>query len=123
LPVGKPVTLSVVRDGGNLALSAALKAQADKLAGARLDPRLQGATFGDLPESFKQKGLAGVVVAQVAPGSRAFSNNLQPGDLVAQINGVEIHDLAALQGALAAKPTRLQLTLLRGQRVGTLSLQ
>jgi len=118
-----PVTLNVVRDGRNLGLSAALKVQADKLAGARLDPRLQGATFGDLPESFKQKGLAGVVVAQVAPGSRAFSNNLQAGDLVAQINGVEIHDLAALQAALAAKPARLQLTLLRGQLVGTLSLQ
>ena len=123
LPVGKPVTLNVVRDGRNLLLSAALKVQADKLAGARLDPRLQGATFGDLPESFKQKGLAGVVVAQVAPGSRAFTNNLQAGDLVAQINGVEVHDLAALQAALAAKPTRLQLTLLRGQMVGTLSLQ
>ena len=123
LPVGKPVTLSVVRDGKNLPLSAALKVQVDRLAGARLDPRLQGATFGDLPESFKQKGLAGVVVAQVAPGSRAFSNNLQAGDLVAQINGVEIHDLAALQAALATKPERLQFTLLRGQMVGTLSLQ
>ncbi len=123
LPVGKPVTLSVSRDGQNLVLSAALKVQADKLAGVRLDPRLQGATFGDLPLSLKQKGLAGVVVAQVAPGSRAFANNLQPGDLVAQINGADVPDLAALQAALAGKPTSLKLTLVRGQMVGTLALQ
>ena len=123
LPVGKPVTLSVIRDGQSVVLSAALKPQVDKLAGARLDPRVAGATFGDLPESLKQKGLSGVVVAQVAPGSRAFTNNLQAGDLVAQINGADVHDLAALQAALAAKPARLQFTLLRGQMVGTLSLQ
>ena len=123
LPVGKPVALNVTRDGKTIALSAALKAQADKLAGSGLDPRLQGATFGDLPLNLKQKGLTGVVVAQVAPGSRADSNNLQPGDLVAQINGSDIHDLAALQATLAAKPARLQLTLVRGQMVGTLSLQ
>jgi len=123
LPVGKPVTLNVSRDGRSLILSAALKAQADKLAGVRLDPRLQGATFGDLPLSFKQKGLTGVVVAQVAPGSRAFANNLQPGDLVAQINGTDVPDLAALQAALAGKPPSLKLTLVRGQMVGTLSLQ
>ena len=123
LPVGKPVTLGVIRDGRKLVLSAALKPQADKLAGARLDPRLQGATFGDLPESLKQKGLSGVVVAQVAPGSRAFENNLQAGDLVAQINGADVRDLAALQAALAAKPAHLQFTLLRGQMLGTLSMQ
>ena len=125
VPVGKPIALQLLRDGHSIALSAALKVQvqADKLAGVKLDPRLQGATFGDLPENLKQKGLAGVVVAQVAPGSRAFSNNLQPGDLVAQINGADVHDLAALQAALAAKPERLQLTLVRGQMVGTLSVQ
>jgi len=122
-PVGKPITLQVLRDGHALTLSAALKAQADKLAGARLDPRLQGATFDDLPESLRQKGLSGVVVAQVAPGSRAYVNNLQAGDLVAQVNGADVQDLAAFQAALANKPQRLQMTLVRGQMVGTLSLQ
>ncbi len=123
LPVGKPVTLDVSRDGHELVLSAALKVQPDKLAGTNLDSRLDGATLGDLPESLKQKGLAGVVVAQVAPGSRAFTNNLQVGDLIAQVNGADVGNLAALQAALAAKPAQLKLTLLRGQMVGTLSLQ
>jgi Do/DeqQ family serine protease len=123
LPVGKPVLLQVMRDGRPFSLSAALKPQTDKLAGSKLDPRLQGATFGDLPESLKEKGLAGVVVAQVAPGSRAFANNLQAGDLVAQVNGADVVSLDALQAALAAKPTRLQFTLVRGQMVGTLTLQ
>ncbi|MBS0195006.1 MAG: Do family serine endopeptidase [Proteobacteria bacterium] len=122
-PVGKPVVLQVQRDGQTLTLSASLKVQADKLAGIRLDPRLQGATFDDLPETLKQKGLAGVVVAQVAPGSRADANNLQSGDLIAQINGTDVPDLAALQAALAGQPARLQLTLVRGQMVGTLSMK
>jgi len=123
MPVGKPLALQVLREGQPLQLSAALKVQADRIAGAKLDPRLQGATFGDLPESLRQKGLAGVVVAQVQPGSRAYANNLKAGDLVAQINGSDVHDLAALQAALAARPQRLQFTLVREQMVGTLSLQ
>ncbi len=122
-PVGKPVSLQVLRDGRSVALSASLKVMADKLSGARLDPRLQGATLDDLPDSLKQKGMTGVVVAQVAPGSRAYVNNLQAGDLIAQVNGADVRDLAALQATLASKPSRLQLTLVRGQMVGTLALQ
>ncbi len=123
LPVGKPVLVQVMREGRPFALSAALKVQADQLAGGKLDPRLQGATLADLPESLKEKGLAGVVVEQVATGSRASANNLQARDLIAQVNGTNVGSLDALQAALAAKPVRLQLTLVRGQMVGTLTLQ
>ena len=123
LPVGKPLLMQLIRDGRSLALTATLKPQADKLAGGKLDPRLQGAMIGDLPESLKEKGLTGVVVAQVASGSRASANNLQPGDLIAQVNGTDVGSLDALQAALAGKPARLQLTLVRGQMVGTLTLQ
>ncbi len=123
LPVGRPVSLQVLRNGQSLALSAALKVQADKLAGAQLDPRLAGATFGELPEALRQRGASGVVVAQVAAGSRAAANNLQPGDLVAQINHHDIDDLPAFQAALTAHPAQLQFTLVRGQLVGTLSMQ
>ena len=123
LPVGRPVSLQVLRNGRSLALSAALKVQADKLAGAQLDPRLAGATFGELPEGLRQRGAAGVVIAQVAAGSRAAVNNLQPGDLVAQINHHDVDDLPAFQAALTTHPAQLQLTLVRGQRVGTLSMQ
>ena len=123
LPVGRPVSLQVVRNGQSLALSAALKVHADKLAGAQLDPRLAGATFGELPEGLRQRGAAGVVVGQVLAGSRAAANNLQPGDLVAQINHHDIDDLPAFQAALTTHPAQLLFTLVRGQRVGTLPMQ
>ena len=123
LPVGRPVSLQVVRNGRSLVLSAALKVQADKLAGAQLDPRLAGATFGELPEGLRQRGAAGVVVGQVIAGSRAAANNLQPGDLVAQINHHDIDDLPAFQAALTTHPAQLQFTLVRGQLVGTLPMQ
>jgi Do/DeqQ family serine protease len=123
LPVGRPVSLQVWRHGKSLALSAALKVQADKLSGGQLDPRLAGATFGELPEGLRQRGASGVVIAQVAAGSRAAANNLQPGDLVAQINHRDIDDLPAFQAALTTHPAELQFTLVRGQLVGTLSMQ
>ncbi len=123
LPVGQAVALQVTRNGQSMALSAALREQADKLAGSKLDARLAGAVFAELPEGLRQRGANGVVVTQVMPGSRAAANNLQAGDLVAQVNRHDVDDLSAFQAAIGSTPSRLQLTLVRGQLVGTLSLQ
>ncbi len=123
LPVGQAVALQVTRNGQSLALSAALREQADKLAGVKLDARLAGAVFAELPEGLRQRGANGVVVTQVLPGSRAAANNLQAGDLVAQVNRHDVDGLTAFQAAVGGTPSQLQLTLVRGQLVGTLSLQ
>src|SRR6478735_4349956 len=69
--VGAKVALDVRRNGKPLQLSATLREQPRNVQGQRLDPRLAGATFAELPASLRQSGLDGVYVESVARGSRA----------------------------------------------------
>ncbi|MDX2300918.1 MAG: Do family serine endopeptidase, partial [Xanthomonadaceae bacterium] len=85
LPVGRPVRIALQRDGKPLTLSAVLKASPKEVNGARLDPRLAGAVFVELPERARQSGVAGVVVARVDEDSRAAASGLRPGDRITGI--------------------------------------
>jgi hypothetical protein len=51
--VGSRVTLDVLRDGKPLQLRADLREQPRAMAGLELDPRLEGATFAELPASLR----------------------------------------------------------------------
>jgi serine protease Do len=74
--VGGAVTLDVRRDGKPLTLKAVLKAQPKAVSAP--GPAPCGATFVDLPESLRQSGINGVLVSDVARGSRAASNGWPP---------------------------------------------
>jgi Do/DeqQ family serine protease len=123
LPVGPPVALEVLREGKRLSFSATLKARPREVDGATLDPRLAGATFTDLPERYRQQGLNGVVVAKVAPGSRAASNQLDGGDLVLGINRKGVADINDFRTRFSPKPKDLVLVLQRGSARGELPMQ
>ncbi len=116
LPVGRAVTLEVLRDGKALKLSPTLAARASELAGAGLDPRLSGATFGELEERLRQQNIQGVLVSEVADGSRAAGNGLREGDLVVQVNRRDIGDLDGLRDVLARPPRQLFFTVVRDGR-------
>jgi serine protease DegQ len=116
LPVGRAATLTVLRDGEEMEVSAAVKTMARQLEGATLDPRLGGATLAALPERYRQQGVEGVLISEVKPGSRAAANGLRAGDLITALNRRDVPDLAALQSRLAETPEQLMLTLIRGQR-------
>ncbi len=121
--VGGTVTLDVRRDGKPLTLKATLKAQPKAVAGDTLDPRLAGATFADLPESLRQSGLNGVLVSDVARGSRAAANGLAAGDVVLAASAGEFADLAAFGANFAGQaPRPLVLRVLRGNAAGTLTM-
>ena len=121
--VGGTVTLDVRRDGMPLTLKATLKAQPKAVAGDTLDPRLAGATFADLPESLRQSGLNGVLVSDVARGSRAAANGLAAGDVVLAASAGEFADLAAFGANFAGQaPRPLVLRVLRGNAAGTLTM-
>jgi Do/DeqQ family serine protease len=123
LPVDVPVTLQLLRDGQRLAVRAALRAQPKEVDGGQIDPRLQGATLIDLPERFRQQGLAGVVASRVVPGSRAAASGLRAGDRIAQVNRRNAEDLQAFRSALASPPRDLVLSVARGARYGYLVLE
>jgi S1-C subfamily serine protease len=123
LPVGPAVALEVLRDGKRVSFSANLKVQPKEIDGKSLDPRLAGATFTDLPERYRQQGLNGVVVAKVAPGSRAATNQLDGGDLVLGINRRGVADLNDFRTRFSPPPKQLVLVVRRGSASGELPMQ
>ncbi len=122
-PVGNAIALELRRDGKPLTLRAALKAQPGAVAGASLDPRLTGASFAELPESLRSAGLSGVLIKDVARGSRAAQNQLQPDDVVLGATTGEFTDLAGFQASFARKPPQLVLQIMRGNARGNLLVQ
>jgi len=122
-PVGRSVELEVRRDGRPLQLKATLKEQPRAVAGDTLDPRLSGATFVDLPESARQSGLGGVLVSDVARGSRAAQSGLAKGDIILAASSGEFVDLASWRASFSPRPRQLVLRIARGNSQGQLVMQ
>ena len=112
--VGRTVDLEVRRDGKPLQLKATLKEQPRAVAGDTLDPRLSGATFADLPESLRQAGINGVLVSEVARGSRAAQSGLAGGDVILAASSGAFTDLAGWRASFGQRPPQLVLSILRG---------
>jgi Do/DeqQ family serine protease len=123
LPVGQSVRMELLRDGQRLAVSATLKAQAKEIDGGKLDARLTGASFTDLPERYRQQGVRGVIISKVVNGSRANKNGLDNGDLVLGINRRQVEDLNSFRAQMAQPPASLVLQLQRGAASGELQMR
>ena len=123
LPVNQTATLAVRRGAQTLELAATLREQPKQLPGRDIDPRLEGATLGEMAERFRDAGLLGVAVADVDPRSRAGQNGLKAGDRIYGINGRRVDDLQALRSALSQPPGRLILRVQRGAQQGDLELR
>jgi len=117
------VALDVRRAGKPLQLSATLREQPRALDGNALDPRLSGARFAELPETARRGGISGVLVAEVARGSRAASNGLRAGDVVLAASSGGFSDLPGFRASVGKQPAQLVLRILRGGRQGTLPMQ
>ncbi|WP_054660584.1 Do family serine endopeptidase, partial [Stenotrophomonas pictorum] len=122
-PVGRTVELEVRRDSRALQLKATLKEQPRAISGETLDPRLSGATFADLPESLRQAGLNGVLVSNVARGSRAAQSGLASGDVILAASSGEFTDLASWRASFQPRPPQLALSILRGNTRGQLLMR
>jgi len=121
--VGARVRLDVRRNGEPLQLVATLREQPRSLAGASLDPRLAGATFTELPASLRQSGIGGVLVEDVAAGSRAAANGLRPRDVVIAANSGRFEDLAGFRLGFSSPPAQLLLQVVRGNTPGNLLMR
>jgi len=122
-PVGSKITLDVRRDGKPLTLAVALREQPRAVAGASLDPRLSGASFAEVPERLRQSGVSGVLVQDVARGSRAARNGLQAGDVVVEATTGRFDDLAGFRAGFTRPPAQLLLRIVRGNQQGALQMQ
>jgi len=116
LPVGETVTLDVVRDGNTRTIKVTIaETVQDKLEGKRINPRLQGATFGAIAEGSPDYGhLKGIVVVNLAPGSPAWAAGLRKDDVIVSVNRRPVASLAEFQKAARGSHRGLLLNIRRG---------
>jgi Do/DeqQ family serine protease len=87
-----------------------------------------GATVANLSpavaEEFGFDSVAqGVIVLRIASGSVAQRIRLRPGDIIDQVNGVEIKRVDALSKLLRQKPGEWRLAIRRGEQIFNLQLR
>jgi len=112
LPVGSSVKLTLVRNGTSRDVT--LKLTPEKLAtvdGGKLDARLAGVTFSELPQNLRSQGLAGVMISGVTAGSRAARSGLEQGDVLIGIGNLRITSLTMLQKLAGVNPRQLLLAV------------
>jgi Do/DeqQ family serine protease len=122
--VGSSSTLTVIRDGKPVTLNVALIAPPETPARSETIVRqsiFTGAKVANLsPAVQAELGLPlpdrGVVVLETAQGSPAQQINLQPGDVIAAVNGQRVESVQALQPALAAAGNAVTFVIQRSGR-------
>ena len=112
LPVGSSVKLTLTRSGTPRDVT--LKLTPEKLAtldGGKLDPRLAGVTFSELPQNLRSQGVAGVQISTVAKGSRAEQSGLKQGDILLGIGSLRVTSLGTMQRLAGVNPRQLMLVV------------
>ncbi len=113
--VGSHVELKVLRDGKERVIRATIsEEQHAELEGEKLHPYLEGAVLGDIGENSPlYERVKGVVVVDVAPGSRAWRAGLRKGDVITSANRRPVGSLKQLRKAVDRKGSLL-LNVQRG---------
>ena len=116
LPVGETVTLDVIRDGKARTVKVTIaETVQDKLEGKRINPRLQGATFGAIEEGNPDFGhLKGIIVLDLVPGSPAWASGLRKDDVIVSVNRRTVTSLQEFQQAVRGSDRGLLLNIRRG---------
>ena len=114
--LGTEVELAFLRDGRRESLLASVGGGSGNLASveSRTIDRLRGAEFGNLDPTHPRFGTVnGVLVANVAAGSPAARNGLQPGDIILAVNRRTVGSVDDLSDAILEARTAIALSVLR----------
>ena len=116
MQVGESVTFEVVRDGKPRTLNIVIAQPVQsKLDGKQLNPRLQGAVFGNIDEGNPEFGqLEGVLILDVQPRSPAWQAGLRKDDVIMSVNRRPVTNLDELQQVVKAVRGGLLFNLRRG---------
>lgn len=119
VPVGQSLNLGIVRNGKDrsVKVTVAPRDAGDSAGGAASvrNPRLAGATFGEIPDNYPFYGqIPGVFVFGVEPGSQAWRAGLREQDVVTEVNRAPVAGLDDFLAAVNANPN--DSLLLRIQR-------
>jgi serine protease Do len=120
LPPGSTVNVEVVRDGRRIQLNVALSERRDHVVSASLPQSRSEVKLGldvqdltaALADKFKLAETKGVLIARVEPGSLAQAEGLREGDLIKEVNRVEIGTVTEFSAAVS-KVRRGETILLR----------
>jgi Do/DeqQ family serine protease len=122
LPPGEAVTVGLIRDGREQAVTAVLgelppattvaAAAPPQEEGPELDTVFEGA---DIVDNTGANGVPGLLVTRVDPGSAAFERGLRPGDVITKVNRVRVRTLAEAVPVMADARTII-LEIQRGNR-------
>jgi serine protease DegQ len=83
------------------------------LDGGRVDRRLAGAIFEELPLKQRSSGVGGVVISNLEPDSRLARQGLRSGDIITGANRVRIRELGELRDVIASVSGPLYLQVHR----------
>ena len=121
--IGQALNIQVLRDGAPTQLKFTLAPlSSQKVDAEKLDARLSGITLSELPRRYRERGMQGVLIAEVDPRSPAGQSGLQRGDILGGVNRYGVGSLAELTRILNQRPRQLFLTIYRGGRGYVLQL-
>ncbi len=126
IPVGKKVNVKVLREGAekNFTVTVAEREEGKELASIRRDTRENyGMTVQEVtPEIARRLGMPkaeGVIVTSVREGSPAEDAQIQPQDVILQVNKVKINNLRDYQREISKKTAEDRILLLIRRGRGT----
>ena len=115
--VGGEVALSVVRDGTRREIRVRVGAvKRVTYAGSESSPQLSGAVFQVMGSDHPLRGqIDGVIVADVERDSRAWHNNIRPGDVIIAINRERVRNIEELNRAMRRTGRTIAVDVIRGK--------
>jgi len=113
--VDSEITLTVMRDGKRKKIRVRVaKVERATYAGSESAPQLSGAIFQAMGDQHPLYGqIDGVVVADVERASRAWQNNIRPGDVIIAINRERVRSVEELSRALRNTGRTIAVDIIR----------
>lgn len=114
-PVGRELKVEYIREHSPRQATVRVE-ELSSLDGGKLDPRLAGATFQELPMRLRGQQAAGVLLAKVDPGSRLARTGLRAGDIITGFNRQRTRSLKELKRVVGSVQGPLYLQVRRGNQ-------
>jgi serine protease DegQ len=111
-PVGDSQELEYVRDQKTRQVKVRVE-ELKVVDGGRVDGRLEGATFSELPLRQRADGVGGVVITALDPRSRLARQGLREGDIVTGANRTPIRDVGEFESVVSSVRGTLFLQIRR----------
>jgi S1-C subfamily serine protease len=112
LPIGESVEVTYLRDQKSQHVMLDVDAL-KQLDGGAIDGRLSGATFEDLPLTFRAERVQGVLLSDLQENSRLARQGLRRGDIITGVNRTRVSNLAQFQDAILLAGGQMVLQLRR----------